>query len=205
MEKYNGAGFVMNRIAFYAKTLAGLLLFFCVVQTATASETLRKTPFDQQGPYYPVTAREDIDFDLTRVKGRDAAARGEILHLSGVVVNTAGKAQENVIIEIWQTDPQGRYDHPGDPSHGARDPDFQYWGAVRTGADGTFYFKTLIPGGYEPRPPHIHFKVLREGRAILTSQIYFKKGADSSPPDLQTAVLQQKGEGEYATFFRIVI
>jgi protocatechuate 3,4-dioxygenase beta subunit len=205
MEKNNGAGFIMNRIAFFAKMLAALLLIFCVVRTGTASETLRKTPFDQQGPYYPVTGRKDIDFDLTRVKGREAPARGEILHLSGVVVNTAGKAQENVIIEIWQTDPQGRYDHPGDPSIGERDPDFQYWGAVQTGHDGTFYFKTLIPGGYQPRPAHIHFKVLQEGRAILTSQIYFKKGADSSPPDLQTAVLQQKAEGEYETFFRIVI
>ena len=88
---------------------------------------------------------------------------------------------------------------------GKRAPDFQYWGAVRTGPDGTFYFKTLIPGGYQPRPAHIHFKVLRDGKAILTSQIYFKKAADSSPPDLQTAVLQQKAAGEYETFFRIVI
>jgi hypothetical protein len=47
--------------------------------------------------------------------------------------------------------------------------------------------------------------VLRDGKAILTSQIYFKKAADSSPPDLQTAVLQQKAAGEYETFFRIVI
>lgn len=195
----------MNRTAFFAKMLAALFLFFCVVQTGTASETLQKTPFDHEGPYYPVTGREDIDYDLTRVRGREAAAKGEIIHLSGVVVNTAGKAQENIIIEIWQTDPQGRYDHPGDPSPGERDPDFQYWGAVRTGADGTFYFKTLLPGGYQPRPAHIHFKVLRDGRTILTSQIYFKKGANSSPPDLQTVVLQRKGEGEYETFFRIVI
>lgn len=189
-----------------------LLLSFCLPQPGTALEALRKTPSDHEGPYYPVTNRKDIDHDLTRVRGRDIAAKGEILHLSGLVLNTAGKAQENIIIEIWQTDPQGRYDHPGDPSTGKRDPNFQYWGAARTGPEGAFYFKTLIPGGYQPRPAHIHFKVLRNGRTILTSQIYFKKAAeknglavDSSPPDLQTAVLQQKAEGEYESFFRIII
>ena len=195
----------MKNITVSGIILAALFLSFCLPQPGFASEALRKTPFDHEGPYYPVTSREDIDYDLTRVRGRDASAKGEILHLSGVVVNTAGKPQENSIIEIWQTDPQGRYDHPGDPSPGKRDPDFQYWGAVRTGPDGTFYFKTLIPGGYQPRPAHIHFKVLRDGKAILTSQIYFKKAGDSSHPDLQTAVLQQKTAGEYETFFRIVI
>jgi protocatechuate 3,4-dioxygenase beta subunit len=202
----------MKNITVAGIVSATLFLSFCLPQPGAALEELRKTPFDHEGPYYPVTSREDIDHDLTRVKGRVAAAEGEILHLSGVVVNTAGKALENSIIEIWQTDPRGRYDHPGDPSPGKRDPDFQYWGATRTGPDGTFYFKTLIPGGYQPRPAHIHFKVLRGGRALLTSQIYFKKGAaeggleaESFPPDLQTAVLKQKAEGEYETFFRIVI
>ncbi len=197
-----------------SKTIAVLLqtaLFF-ITLTASAAETLSKTPADYEGPFYPVTKQQDIDNDLVHVKGQTGVAKGEILNLSGVVVNTGGEAQANRIIEIWQTDPQGRYKHPGDSTPGERDPNFQYWGAATTGADGTFFFKTVVPAAYNPRPAHIHYKVLQDGKVILTSQIYFREQNQGSrmpsmTPQikLQTIDLKPTKNGEFAAFFRIVL
>jgi len=191
-----------------------LLTVLCLtVLQASAGEQLVKTPADYEGPFYPVTRQQDIDNDLVHVKGRTGTAKGTLLNLSGQVVNTRGEAQQNLIIEIWQTDPQGRYKHPGDTKPGERDPNFQYWGAARTGPDGSFFFKTIVPGAYEPRPAHIHYKVLKEGKVLLTSQIYFLQPSErdrlpSMTPgiDLQTADLKPAATaGEFKTFFRIVL
>jgi len=203
----------MNR-RILAKKVFGLLLplVFFIVQNTAASEPLPKTPADYEGPFYPVTKQPDIDNDLVHVNGRTAVAKGDILNLSGVVVNTRGEPQENITIEIWQTDPLGRYKHPGDSSAGERDPNFQYWGAAITGADGSFFFKTIVPGAYQPRPAHIHFKVWQNGRLLLTSQIYFREYAENgrrpSMTDqigLQSVDLKPVKKGEFESFFRIVI
>ncbi|KPJ99247.1 MAG: hypothetical protein AMJ60_05690 [Desulfobacterales bacterium SG8_35] len=188
------------------------VIFLCITLTAAAGEELVKTPADYEGPFYPVTRQEDIDNDLVHVKGRTGVAKGDFLNLSGVVVNTRGEAQKNLIIEIWQTDPQGRYKHPGDSTPGERDPNFQYWGAATTGTDGTFFFRTVVPGAYNPRPAHIHYKVLQGGKVILTSQIYFMEpnGRSRRPSmtpqiELQTIDLIPTSTGEFEAFFRIVL
>ena len=189
-----------------------LIYLFFSFHNGTAQEMYSKTPADQEGPFYPVTKQQDIDNDLTQVKGQAGIAKGKILNLSGKIVNTKGQPLKNLIIEIWQTDPEGRYKHPGDPAQGERDPNFQYWGAATTGADGTFSFKTILPGAYEPRPAHIHYKVWKNGKLILTSQIYFKKTIeDARRPsmtswiNLQTVDLNQTGTEEFKAFFRIII
>ena len=193
----------------------GALLLFVIcwtTQKVNAEEQFVKTPADYEGPFYPVTRQEDIDNDLVQVKGQSGVAQGDILHLTGVVVNTGGEPRKGLTIEIWQTDPQGRYKHPGDSTPGERDPNFQYWGATTTGTDGTFFFKTIVPGAYNPRPAHIHYKVLQEGKIILTSQIYFRELNDqtripsmTSQIELQTVDLKPINDGEFEAFFRIVL
>ena len=202
------------KIRLLIKIFGALLLFvICwTTQIVTAGEQFVKTPADYEGPFYPVTRQQDIDNDLVQVKGQSGVAQGDILHLTGVVVNTRGEAQKNLTIEIWQTDPQGRYKHPGDSTPGERDPNFQYWGATTTGTDGTFFFKTIVPGAYNPRPAHIHYKVLQEGKIILTSQIYFRELNDqtripsmTSQIELQTVDLTSTKDGDFEAFFRIVL
>jgi protocatechuate 3,4-dioxygenase beta subunit len=179
---------------------------------AIAEDMYPKTPADYEGPFYPVTRQEDIDNDLVHVKGQSGVAKGNILNLSGAVVNTSGEAQKGLIIEIWQTDPQGRYKHPGDSTPGERDPNFQYWGATITDSAGMFFFKTIVPGAYNPRPAHIHYKVLQDGKVILTSQIYFmvpnertRLPSMTSHIELQTVDLKPVNDGEFEAFFRIVL
>ena len=46
-------------------------------------------------------------------------------------------------------------------------------GAQATGADGMVEFRTIFPGWYEPRVPHVHVKVFVDGTNYLTTQLYF--------------------------------
>ncbi|MEN8232502.1 MAG: protocatechuate 3,4-dioxygenase [Thermodesulfobacteriota bacterium] len=203
----------MKKQKFLNIILIALLTSFCLmVQNTFAEDQLVKTPADYEGPFYPVTSQQDIDNDLIQIKGQTGVAAGDILNLTGKVMSTRGEPRAGVIIEIWQTDPQGRYKHPGDSTPGERDPHFQYWGAAITDTDGTFFFRTLIPGAYNPRPAHIHYKVLQDGKTMLTSQIYFigtderkKIPSMTSQIELQTIDLKPTATGEFEAFFRIVL
>lgn len=170
---------------------------------STADDIYVKTPADMEGPFYPVEHQADEDNDLTLVHGRPARAKGQILNLSGIVIDTEGRPQKEVTIEIWQTDSKGLYRHPNDTNPGKRDNNFQYWGKTVTKDDGKFFFKTIIPGEYHPRPAHIHFNVWKNGKLLLTSQIYIS--SDKNSKGLLKLELTPAGSGVFEGFFRIVI
>ena len=130
------------------------------------------TPAQGEGPYYPVAKLADQDNDLTRVND-GAVAAGDILLLNGRVFDRNGYPVAGAVVEIWQTDAQGVYLHPNDPGFANLDPNFQGYGEAITAVDGSYQFRTILPGLYEPRPRHIHFKVKLDGVEWLTSQLYF--------------------------------
>ncbi len=120
---------------------------------------LRQTAQDALGPFYPITVPADQDFDLTVVAGREGRAKGSLLYVSGRVLNTKGEPVPDAILEIWQANAAGRYAHPGDDNKAPLDPNFQGYAKIRTGADGSYRIKTIMPGAYDNRTPHIHFDV----------------------------------------------
>lgn len=136
------------------------------------------TPPQGEGPYYTLDKPVDRDNDLTILEGAAGPPAGEVLEFSGKVYNNAGFPVDGAVIEIWQTDSSGVYLHPGDPGYAQRDPNFQFYGEAVIGPDGRYSFRTVLPGKYEPRPVHIHFKILVDGQVVLTSQFYFE--GDSS-------------------------
>ena len=146
------------------------------------------TPAQPEGPYYPVEKLNDRDNDLTVVSSSGETADGEVLSLDGLLVTTAGEPMIGATIEIWQTDEQGIYLHPGDPNTAVRDQSFQFYGEAVTLADGSWSFLTILPGEYEPRPRHIHAKVVVDGDIALTTQIYFSADDSGQDPRLVAAV-----------------
>ncbi len=98
---------------------------------------------------------------------------GDVLTLYGQVLDVNGQPLSDTVVEIWQTDAGGVYDHPDDSTTDRRDTTFQFYGATTTNADGWYAFRTIVPGEYEPRPRHIHYKVKQNGNTLLTSQFYF--------------------------------
>ncbi len=73
------------------------------------------TPSTVPGPFYPLVNKPiDPDTDLTRSKGADERAKGQMLYLMGQELNIKGKPVKGVEVEIWQANAAGRYSHPSD-------------------------------------------------------------------------------------------
>lgn len=104
-------------------------------------------------------------------------AAGQVILVTGQVLDLSGNPLPGAAVEIWQTDATGIYDHPGDGGTANRDRGFQFYGTSIADADGRYLFRTVQPGYYEPRPRHIHVKVKLDGRTLLTTQFYFAEDA----------------------------
>ena len=149
---------------------------------STGTQAASVTPSQTEGPFYP-----DIDNDLTFVKNRDDRAKGDIIYVYGIVKDTEGNPINGSLVEIWQTDHQGIYDHAGDENHEKKDRHFQSFGRCVTNEHGHYIFKTIRPRFYAAgkgfRTPHIHYKIWRRGFHELTTQLYFEgesKNAEDS-------------------------
>ena len=137
------------------------------------ASALVRTPRQTEGPFFPDRMPPDIDADLLRIPGRRPYTKGQVAHVRGRVLDRRGRPRAGVKVEIWQCDANGVYRHTGDNRDGRRvDRDFQGYGHVVTGADGRYAFRTIKPVEYPGRTPHIHFKLSRGGRHLLTTQMY---------------------------------
>src|SRR6266404_494998 len=162
--------FGTNRRAFLRS--AAMSSFFFSVPGAFAEELLR-TPPQTEGPFYPDKLPLDTDNDLIIVNDGLTPAVGEVTHLSGRILDAKGDPIRDALVEIWQVDGQGVYLNTHD-THTARDRNFQGFGRFLTGSRGEYYFRTIKPVPYPGRTPHIHYKVKRNGKELLTTQCYIK-------------------------------
>lgn len=136
------------------------------------------TPPEVAGPFYPTNDQQDKDFDLTRIDGREGVADGQHIIILGHITDIDNNPITDVTIDIWQANARGRYNHPLDPSPQPLDLNFQGWAVISSGENGSFRFKTVMPGAYPAtenwiRPPHIHFKISKPGYPTLITQMYF--------------------------------
>jgi protocatechuate 3,4-dioxygenase, beta subunit len=150
-------------------TTASALLVASTSNLTLAQAKRRATPSQTEGPYYPIKEPKDADFDLLK-NGDRSYSKGRASWVEGIVTDLDGRPLNGGIIEIWQCDENGHYDHPAD---GAKiDPSFQGFGRVRLNADGEFRFRTIRPSPYVGRTPHIHAKILLGNKELLTTQLY---------------------------------
>ncbi|HEX4129806.1 MAG TPA: protocatechuate 3,4-dioxygenase [Pirellulales bacterium] len=146
------------------------------------AEQLFETPWLTEGPFYPDRLPLDTDNDLIKLGDSLTPAVGEITHLAGRVLDAAGNPLRNATVEIWQCDAKGVYLHSAD-MHSAengrnqrrRDANFQGYGRFETASNGEYRFRTIKPVPYPGRPaPHIHFKVSRGDRELITTQLFIR-------------------------------
>ncbi|MGH9971825.1 MAG: protocatechuate 3,4-dioxygenase [Pyrinomonadaceae bacterium] len=168
------------------------------VATGSLTELLAQTPGRPEtpnmllGPFYPRVKPVDRDADLTIIRGHNATASGQVIHLTGRVLDHRGEPVRNARVELWQTNSHGRYAHPSDPNTAAPlDPNFQGFAVQFTDREGHYRFKTVKPGPYPSREgtwmraPHIHFDI--QGRFDRkVSQLYFP----NEPLNAQDRLLQ---------------
>src|SRR5689334_14417819 len=125
------------------------------------AETLRRTPGEILGPFYPVLRSVERRADLTSLPGKPGRAAGELIYVVGRVVNVEGQPVKAARVELWQANTHGRYTHPSDTNPAPLDPNFEGFAVQDTDAEGRFRFKTIKPGAYPAtatwmRPPHLH-------------------------------------------------
>ncbi len=139
---------------------------------AKSAAALAPTPRQTEGPFYPDVMPSDTDNDLVRIASKTQEAGGEILILTGTILDTKGKALSGALIEIWQCDMHGNYLHTEGASSEKRDHAFQGYGRTRTDAEGRYRFRTIKPVPYPGRTPHIHVKAHHPDGRTLTTQMY---------------------------------
>lgn len=139
-----------------------------------------------KGPFYPIPdidKQKYFDADLTRLDEKSPVADGEQIVVQGLVLDMDDRPLESVIVEVWQACASGRYNHPQDRNDRPADPNFQYWAKMLTGADGAFAFRTIHPGKYPGRTPHIHYRVIAPKRPELVTQMYFESQSEYNKKD----------------------
>lgn len=183
-----------SRRNFLKATFFGGIFGYSAIARGDYLSKLHPTPPEIKGPFYPVTAQKDKDFDLTQIEGKSHIATGEAIWIEGRVLDTMGTSVEDASVELWQANAAGRYNHPHDTNPAPLDPNFQGWAIVPSGKNGDFRFKTIMPGSYPAsdswiRPPHIHFKISKLGYVELITQMYFP----GHPLNDQDLLLKRKG------------
>jgi protocatechuate 3,4-dioxygenase beta subunit len=136
------------------------------------------TPAVDEGPFFPRRRPSDSDADLTRVAGRSARADGDVIVVHGRVMDANCAPIAGAVIDVWQANRHGRYDHEADPNTAPLDPNFQGSAHLTSAPDGSYRIRTIMPGAYPAspdwdRPPHLHFKVARRGYHEMITQMLF--------------------------------
>jgi protocatechuate 3,4-dioxygenase, beta subunit len=139
--------------------------------------TLRPTGQETLGPFYPVRAPASHDTDLTHYPGRKGRAQGQVIELTGRVLDINGRPLPRANLTVWQANAAGRYTNPVDKNPAPLDPDFLGVVSFRVAADGSYRLRTIKPGAYpEPsgtlRTPHVHFDVVHADYRLV-AQMYF--------------------------------
>lgn len=166
---------ITRRNFIYSASSTCLLTQSCVA--TDLADKLSLTPKGTEGPFYPNKLPLDTDNDLLIINNSITAALGEVTHLSGRVLTANGSPINNALVEIWQVDSQGIYLHSKAPQQKKRDSNFQSYGRFSTNTKGEYYFRTIKPVMYKAgitRTPHIHVKVTRKNKHLLTTQLYVK-------------------------------
>ena len=158
---------------------------------------LRETPSQTAGPYVHIgLIPGQAGFDIFERPFGGALAGpdtpGERIRIEGRVLDGLGAACRDVLVEIWQANAAGRYNHPADQQEGKPlDPGFRGWG--RTGTDfttGLYSFETVKPGpvegrrGHRPMAPHVNVWLAARGINIgLATRLYFADEAALNEAD----------------------
>ncbi len=211
----------MQRRKFLSQSIVFVSLSTLFAKLAQAATDLReRTPSQTEGPFYPREFPADADWNLLKVGSGTDIPDGEALALSGRVIDPSGRPLPGITVEIWQVDGKGIYNHPDAGGRGRFDERFQGYGRTETDADGGYKFLTLVPAVYPGRPPHIHVKLRRDGKELLTTQLYIKghprngddgifaallfRNKDQLQMDLRPMRLTDKIEGKQTTFDFVV-
>lgn len=172
-----------------------------------SKQRLGQTPSQTVGPFFHFGLPYENDSNL--IVG-DAV--GQHIVIEGQVTDGQGEPVPDVMIEIWQANAAGKYDHPEDTQDKPVDPGFHGFGRCSTDKTGIYRFHTVKPGsvpgpGNSLQAPHIATFVFGRGmlKQLLT-RIYFEDEPHNANdpvlgliPDARrsTLIARKTGESTY--------
>ena len=133
-----------------------------------------QTPSQTIGPFFrPALIRSGQESLVT------PGSRGERITIEGRILDGDSAPVSDAMIELWQANADGRYNHPDDSQEKLIDPEFHGFGRAATDEQGRFRFYTIKPGavpgsGIALQAPHINVSIFARGLLKrLITRIYF--------------------------------
>ncbi|MAV88482.1 MAG: protocatechuate 3,4-dioxygenase subunit alpha [Rhodospirillaceae bacterium] len=141
----------------------------------TASQTV--------GPFLSIAMRSEGQEYLVPKNSKNA------IKIHGIVYDGEGTPVPDAVIEIWQANINGKYDHPEDNSDNELIKGFSGFGRSCTNNEGQFFFVTQKPGrvngrGNSLQAPHLAVNILARGMLKQqVTRIYFSDEVQSNAED----------------------
>ena len=158
---------------------------------------LKELPSQTAGPYVHIgLIPHQAGFDIFENNFSNILVgpetTGERIRIEGRIFDGSGSVTKDILVEIWQANAAGRYNHPADRQEDKPiDPSFRGWG--RTGTDfetGLYVFETVKPGrvagrtGRKPMAPHVNVWLAARGINIgLSTRLYFADEVEANAED----------------------
>ena len=146
--------------------------------------SLPLTPSQTVGPYLAI--------GLLWPDGQDVVPDGtpHAVWLRGRLLDANSEPVVDGLVESWQADPEGRFDHPDDPRGAvpAGVPGFRGFGRSET-VDGEYAIRTVKPGRVPAgagrlQAPHLDVSIFARGLLNrLVTRIYFADEPDANAQD----------------------
>jgi protocatechuate 3,4-dioxygenase alpha subunit len=137
--------------------------------------TIKQTGSQTVGPFFAFGLFRDGNEHILV----NDQTRGQHILLTGMVFDGDQQPILDSMIEIWQADAQGIFNHPEDPRREKADPAFRGFGRSQSIDGGKFTFKTIKPGpvpyeGEMMQAPHVNVRIVARGMLIhAVTRLYF--------------------------------
>ncbi len=139
------------------------------------------------GPYFHLGMTETRS--VSRIAGPQT--KGERVWLTCRVIDGDGVPVNDAMVEIWQADAEGKYNHPDDAREKTADPAWLGFGRMATSEDGGCEFETIRPGrvpgsGNTLEAPHLNLAIFARG---MLKQLYTRVYFAGDPANAEDAVI----------------
>ena len=149
---------------------------------------MKQTPSQTVGPFYSIGLTSKTMNALASER-----TEGQRIRIEGRVLDGDGNPVPDAMVEIWQANSYGRYNHPDDKQEKPLDSSFIGWGRSGTDENCLYSFETIKPG---PVPgaddsiqaPHINFVVFARGMLLhaYTRMYFADEPSNASDPVLNS-------------------
>lgn len=155
-----------------------------------------QTPFQTVGPFFHIGLTDPRS--VSQIAG--PSVKGERVKLICTVRDRANRPINDAMLEIWQANAEGKYNHPDDTQEMPVDPSFVGFGRMATDDQGMCVFDTIKPGRVPANDGGLqapHLNVMAFARGLLRrmpTRIYFA-GDPANDQDPVLALVPKERRG----------